>query len=219
MTANFADDFASDTPGGAVVRAATDIRELILQRVLLPGEQVRQEDLASRLGISRGPIREALQVLAVEGVVRYERNRGYFVTRFTAEEMRQLYLIRDLLESEVLRSLPPMSAKNLNSLRKINKKIQEDNNSSSIIRLNRTFHDTLTEHSPLSLLKSELAHIGRMTTAYQSLSINSLANRHLVVSDHEEMITALAANDNDLLVIISRRHREASLDRLTPILG
>lgn len=58
-----------------------------------------------------------------------------------------------------------------------------------------------------------------MTTAYQSLSINSLANRHLVVSDHEEMITALAANDNDLLVIISRRHREASLDRLTPILG
>ncbi|MFC9840336.1 GntR family transcriptional regulator [Rhodococcus sp. NPDC127530] len=208
-----------ETRVGAVVRAAIDIRELVLQRVLLPGEQVRQEDLAQQLGISRGPIREALQVLAVEGIVRYERNRGYFVTRFTSDEMRQLYLIRELLESEVLRSLPPMCEDDLTRLRKINDEIRTDENSGEVIRLNRAFHDAVTEHSSLTLLKGQLATIGRMTLAYQSLSINALSNRHVVVSDHDDMIAALAAGDNELLVDIARRHRKASLDRLIPILS
>jgi DNA-binding GntR family transcriptional regulator len=217
---NVADNVAGNDHGGSVARAATDIRELILRRSLLPGEQVRQEDLAKRIGTSRGPIREALQVLAVEGIVRYERNRGYFVTRFTTSEMRQLYLIRDLLESEILSQLPAVPPETLDELRSINERIQASgNDSEAVIRLNREFHDLVTEGSPLNLLKGELQHVGRMTLAYQSLSVNSLTDWELLVSDHARIISALEAQDNALLVELSRSHRETSLSRLAPILG
>jgi DNA-binding GntR family transcriptional regulator len=217
MTEN---NLADNGHGGSVARAAADIRELILRRSLLPGEQVRQEDLANRIGTSRGPIREALQVLAVEGIVRYERNRGYFVTRFTTSEMQQLYLIRDLLESEILAQLPETTAETVEQLRAINDRIQASGDDSDIvIQLNREFHDLVIEASPLNLLKGELQHIGRMTLAYQSLSVNSLTNWELLVSDHARIISALEAHDNKLLVELSRAHRETSLSRLAPILG
>lgn len=213
-------NLADNGHGGSVARAATDIRELILRRSLLPGEQVRQEDLANRIGTSRGPIREALQVLAVEGIVRYERNRGYFVTRFTTSEMQQLYLIRDLLESEILAQLPEVTPETLDQLRAINERIQASGeDADTVVQLNREFHALVIECSPLNLLKGELQHIGRMTLAYQSLSVNSLTNWELLVSDHARIISALEAQDNELLVELSRTHRETSLSRLAPILG
>ena len=216
---NIAADLASTEHGGAVSRAAADIRALILQRSLLPGEQVRQEDLARHIGMSRGPIREALQVLAVEGVLRYERNRGYFVTRFTADGMSQLYLIRDLLESEILSKLPPAEPDTLAHLRKINQEIRAGGEDlDRVIRLNHEFHDIIFAASPLDVLRTEIEHIGRMTMAYQSLSINALTDWELLFTDHEQIIDAWERGDMVELIAVSRRHRETSLQRLAPIL-
>jgi DNA-binding GntR family transcriptional regulator len=217
--ANIAEDVAPTAHGGAVARAAADIRSLILQRSLLPGEQVRQEDLVRQIGTSRGPIREALQVLAVEGVLRYERNRGYFVTRFTDHEMQQLYLIRDLLESEILKRLPPPPPETVERLRSINEEIRSAGDDlDHVIQLNRDFHGTILAASTLDVLRNELEHIGRMTMAYQSLSINALTDWDLLYDDHEEIIDAWERGDHIRLVDVSRRHRETSLRRLEPIL-
>jgi DNA-binding GntR family transcriptional regulator len=219
-------DLAADIDGDAagrgslVARAAADIRSLVLRRHLLPGEQVRQEDLSTMVGVSRGPIREALQILAVEGVVRYERNRGYFVTRFTAEEMRQLYLIRDLLESEMLSSLGAVPAETIEAMHAINERIRHGNDDlQTVIGLNRQFHDLVFASSDLHILRAELQHIRRMTTAYQSLSINALTNWELLASDHDDIIDALASHDNARLVEVCRMHRDRSLTRLSPVLG
>jgi DNA-binding GntR family transcriptional regulator len=216
---NVAAQTVSSRDSGAVAKAATDIRSLILQRHLLPGEQVRQEDLARQLGTSRGPIREALQVLAAEGVLRYERHRGYFVTRFTSDEMRQLYVIRELLESEVLKSLPTVSDADITELRRINEQIRSGGDDlDAVVTLNKQFHDLIFEPSPLNVLKAELDHIGRMTTAYQSLSINALTDWELLADDHDKIIEALSAGDRDELVHMSRIHRDRSVARLIPIL-
>jgi DNA-binding GntR family transcriptional regulator len=204
---------------GAVARAATSIRNLVVHRAFLPGEQVRQEDVAQQLGISRGPIREALQVLAVEGVLRYERNRGYFVTRFTADEMQQLYLIRDLLESEILARLGPLPQEILERLKEINEQIRSGGvDLKTVIQLNRSFHDLIFAASPLHILNAQLQQIGRMTMAYQALAINALDGWELLASDHDRIIAALEAGDNDRLVNIQCKHRETSLNRLVPIL-
>jgi DNA-binding GntR family transcriptional regulator len=61
--------------------AAAQIRGLIIDGVLLPGEKVRQADLAAKIGVSRSPLREALRTLESERVVSYEINRGYVVAR------------------------------------------------------------------------------------------------------------------------------------------
>src|SRR5262245_62073768 len=91
---------------------ANALRDAILQGDLSPGEQIRQAEWAERLGTSRIPVREALKALAAEGLLSHDHNRGYFVIRFGADEMAQIYLLRRLLETELLRSLvdPPPTA-------------------------------------------------------------------------------------------------------------
>jgi DNA-binding GntR family transcriptional regulator len=204
---------------GAVGRAATAVRNLILRREIVPGQQLRQEDLARQIGISRGPLREALQVLAGEGVLNYVRNRGYFVTRLAAREMQQVYLIRDLLETEILRSLPPAPEVHLAGLRSVNARIRDEKNDLlTVIYLNKQFHDLISSPSPLKLLIGEIEQVSRMAIAYQALSLSSLDAWQSVTDDHEMMIDALARYDLDSLVATARAHRHKTLTVLLPVL-
>ena len=61
--------------------AATRIRGLVMDGILLPGEKLRQLELAEQIGVSRSPLREALRTLESEGILTYEVNRGYVVAR------------------------------------------------------------------------------------------------------------------------------------------
>jgi DNA-binding GntR family transcriptional regulator len=214
---------AKDGPGrrgGTSARAADAIRDLILTRAILPGEQVRQEDLAVEIGTSRGPIREALQILAVEGLVRHEPNRGYFVSRLTMQDMKQIYLVRDLLESEVLRSLGTPSENVIAELREINDKIRAlDATSHAVADLNTRFHALMMAESPLTYLKEVLTDVQRKYIAYQTVLLHDREVWQAVAEQHEEMVDALEAGDADRLVELARHHREVSLIRLAPVLG
>ncbi len=95
--------------GSAVAsqRIAGALREEILGGRHLPGERIRQEDIAARYGASRIPVREALAMLAAEGLVTLVANAGAWVTRLSAAECAEAYLIRERLEPLLLRmSLP-----------------------------------------------------------------------------------------------------------------
>ncbi|MFC9434963.1 GntR family transcriptional regulator [Nocardia sp. NPDC057030] len=81
------------------------VRGAILDGELSPGEQLRQQIWADRCGVSRPPVREALEILSNEGLLTHELNQGYFVAKFSNEEVEQLYTMRDLLEAEALRTL------------------------------------------------------------------------------------------------------------------
>ena len=77
---------ADAEPLQLTLEAAAQIRGLIIDRVLLPGEKIRQVELAERIGVSRSPLREALRTLESEGVVAYEINRGYVVAKLDDDE-------------------------------------------------------------------------------------------------------------------------------------
>lgn len=88
-------------------RIAGALREEILGGRYLPGERIRQEDIAARHGASRIPVREALAMLTAEGLVTMVANAGAWVTRLSAAECAEVYLIRERLEPLLLRmSLP-----------------------------------------------------------------------------------------------------------------
>ena len=88
-------------------RIAGALREEILGGRYRPGERIRQEDIAAQYGASRIPVREALAMLAAEGLVTLVANAGAWVTRLSADECAEAYLIRERLEPLLLRmSLP-----------------------------------------------------------------------------------------------------------------
>lgn len=87
----------------AVLLAHAQLRQLILAERLKPGEWLRQEELATRLRISRTPIREALRLLAEEGLIKLEPHRGARVSPLSLEELEEIYAARMGLEGLVAR--------------------------------------------------------------------------------------------------------------------
>ncbi len=79
------------------------LRQSIIDREIEPGAQLGEVELATSFGVSRGPVREALQRLVQEGLVRSEPHRGVFVPVLSDEDVVDVYLARDALESAAVR--------------------------------------------------------------------------------------------------------------------
>ena len=81
------------------------LRDSIVNGSLEPGSQLSEVELATRFGVSRGPVREALQRLIQEGLVRSEPHRGVFVPVLSDDDVRDIYLARDALETSAVRRI------------------------------------------------------------------------------------------------------------------
>lgn len=81
-------------------RVHAALREAITTGRLAPDSRIKQEQVATELGVSRTPVREALHLLEREGLVRLVPRRGAIVQGFTAADVRELYELRELLEPE-----------------------------------------------------------------------------------------------------------------------
>ena len=78
--------------------AADLIRQAIVEGRVLPGERLKEEELAQQLGISRTPVREALLILQTEGLVEASPNRGATVRSYELPDLEDMYELRALLE-------------------------------------------------------------------------------------------------------------------------
>jgi DNA-binding GntR family transcriptional regulator len=83
------------------------LRESIISGTLSPGARLSEVELASTFGVSRGPVREALQRLIQEGLVRSAPHRGVFVPVLGEDDVRDIYLARHALESSAVRHILP----------------------------------------------------------------------------------------------------------------
>lgn len=101
-----------DTPSSVLIPRATfasivteRLRATIVDGSLKPGTQLSEVELASSFGVSRGPVREALQRLIQEGLLVSEAHRGVFVPVLTDDDVRDVYVAREALESAAVRSI------------------------------------------------------------------------------------------------------------------
>lgn len=81
-----------------------ELRRAITSGELRPGGPIRQEALAARFEVSRVPLREALKALEAEGLVVHHVHRGYFVAELSLADLEEIYRIRELLETEAVRT-------------------------------------------------------------------------------------------------------------------
>jgi DNA-binding GntR family transcriptional regulator len=98
----------------------TALRDAILSGQLKPGTRLRQEETAAQLQVSRIPLRDALRQLATEGLVRIDARRGAYVASLTADDVREVFTLRLLLEppciAASIRRLDPESLTRLDAL-------------------------------------------------------------------------------------------------------
>lgn len=101
----------------AVTRVADALRTRIIEGELLPGAKLSQERVQDALGVSRGTLREALQVLVRERLLVHELSRGVFVRRLSLADVADLYAVRRVVECAALRSVTAMTPGGLRRLR------------------------------------------------------------------------------------------------------
>ena len=208
---------AEAEPLQLTLQAAAQIRGLIIDRVLLPGEKILQVELAERIGVSRSPLREALRTLESEGVVAYEANRGYVVARVGDDDLAQIYRMRALLEDELLRSVRRPDAAVLDELREINDKLMvsiDEQDVAAVQRYNREFHFAIFDLSPLGQIRKEVARLWQMTDIYSAAWWRRQPEaKKRIGAEHKAIIGALRKFDPDKLVEICATHRTGGLER------
>jgi DNA-binding GntR family transcriptional regulator len=208
---------AEAEPLQLTLQAAAQIRGLIIDRVLLPGEKILQVELAERIGVSRSPLREALRTLEAEGVVAYETNRGYVVARLGDGDLAQIYRMRELLEDELLRTVRRPSAEVLAELKDLNEKMMvaiDERDVTEVLRYNREFHFTIFDLSPLNLVRKEVGRLWQMSDIYSAAWWRRQPEaKKRIGAEHKAIISALRRYDLDKLVEICAAHRTGGLER------
>jgi len=116
-SALLATDRASLDRGGYGERVADVLRDRITQGVFPPGTRLSEEALREALGVSRNTLREAFRLLAHEGLLAHEFNRGVFVRELTADDVRDLYAFRRILEGAAIRAAASAPAGALDRVR------------------------------------------------------------------------------------------------------
>jgi len=109
-----------------------------------PGEPLRQEEIAAEFGVSRVPVREALFQLQAEGLVHVVANKGVYVRGMDAAQLRELFRLRRLIETDVLcEAVPLHSAATLNRLETVQAALDKASAVADWIAGDREFHEAL----------------------------------------------------------------------------
>ncbi|MDB5367980.1 MAG: transcriptional regulator, GntR family [Rhodospirillales bacterium] len=188
----------------------TNLRGMILDRALKPGEKISEQALCERFGVSRTPLREALKVLAAEGIVELLPHRGATIARITEDEVDELFPIMAALEGLAGElACEQASDADIARVRKLHDamiKAYRAGDEVQYLRFNRAIHEAMFEIARNDALKSMYQQILTRIHSSRFVVRKSEANWKSAVQEHEEIMAALAARDKRRLPKLLRKH-------------
>ncbi|WNG81265.1 GntR family transcriptional regulator [Mycobacterium sp. ITM-2016-00316] len=187
-----------------------ELRRAILDGGVPPGTQIPLAEVAEIFGVSQIPIREALKTLVAEGLISHRRNGGYTVALLTAQELREMYIVRETLEAASLAAAVHNATDTDRATAVIANQLLEqairDGDAAAYHRGSRQFHAALTGPSRMHRLLHMLEAAWNVTEPVQSMVHVSPADRADLHADHRAMLEAFLAGDVDALLAISEQH-------------
>lgn len=184
--------------------------DLIVNRTLKPGQHLVEIDLAEHLGVSRQPVREALQRLQTEGWVDLRPAQGAFVHNPTEEEADQLLSVRSVLESHSARlaaeRVTPEQLERLRELQARGVEALEAQDVERMVAANAALHGFITELSGNAVLAEMIASVDRKVRWYYApLALNRGQDAW---TEHAALIQAIGSKDADTAARIMAEHTE-----------
>lgn len=200
---------------------AVELRRRIRVGLLPPGQQIRQDALATELKISRTPLRQALNALVAEGLVSHSPNVGYFVVRLSKAELAEVYLVRETLERQLYETLD-FDKLDLSAVRNLAEQIEDvmrRGDVHEITRLNRDFHFAIFAASPLTIVQRFVAGAWSMSEGYRSIYVVDPTARERVAKEHRLLITTLSRGDRAKVIEVASAHRSAAREVVSAFIG
>jgi DNA-binding GntR family transcriptional regulator len=192
------------------------LRDLISDGELRHGTKIPEARLCARFGVSRTPMREALKVLAAEGLVSLTPNRGATVARITYDEIEQLFPIMGVLEALAgelcCARLYPAGLERLERLHAEMITQYRSGRWAAYFKLNRAIHETIFEIAENPALSLMYQHLLIRTHAVRFVARKTDSRWREAVEDHEAMMAALRKRDGTRLAAILREHLRHKAD-------
>ncbi|EME53289.1 GntR family transcriptional regulator [Amycolatopsis decaplanina] len=199
---------------------ARQLRDAIMTGALPPGTQLGETDLASRFQVSRGPLREAMQHLVSEGLLRSERHRGLFVIDLGPGDVYDIYSARSAIErAAMLRALRgdrERVATELEEAVSAMAAAADDDDPTALSWADLRFHEALIAASG----SKRLVRMARTLLIETRMCLTALQGTYQQVeervTEHTRIIEALRAGDEETALSLLEAHMEDAVQRLAP---
>ena len=194
------------------------LRRSLIDGTFRPGQRLRQDTLATQLGVSTMPVREALRRLEAEGLVNISPRRGATVSDLRAEELEEIFLLRVSLEPLAARlGVPNLTHADLDQMRHTLEAIDDANKRgepAQFLRLDRQFHSVLNDAARRPLLATFITTLWNRSDPYRRASVFH-SNRALQAQDeHRELLRACENRDAEAAERFTRLNIQRTADEL-----
>ena len=192
------------------------LRDAISDGRIAVGERVREEEIARELGVSRTPVREALQRLHQRGLLVFGNGRGLVVAELSQHQVLQLYAMREILEGSAARfAAQHANATDVSILYRLQKDLAEAKpDALLLVTLNRRFHQAIYEAAHNQYLMQTLNMLHDSLALLHNATFRVPSRRSESDEEHRRIVAAIEKHDPDAAEEAARQHiRQAQRTR------
>jgi DNA-binding GntR family transcriptional regulator len=196
---------------------ADRLREKIFARELEPGSWIDELKLAAEWGISRTPLREALKVLAVEGLVTMKVRRGAYVTEMSRDDVGQVYRLLALLESDAAGEVAESASdEQIAELRALHERLEKQTRQrDAFFATNESFHLKLLEFAGNRWRSQIVADLRKVMKLNRHHSLFKQGRIGESLAEHRAIMQALEMRDGKRATRLMREHFQSGLQAAT----
>ena len=201
---------------GTQLSRADDVRERVVEAIrlgrYLPGERIRETEVADWLSVSRTPVREAFRRLESEGLLVFESWRGAIVADLNRQQISELYAMREVLEGAAAK----LAARHIDEaeielleilLERSNK---DDASAEELAELNRQFHEAIYASAHNRYLSQTLEQLRNNLALLKGTTYSVPGRRETVAAEHRAILDAISARDPMAAETAARAHINAA---------
>ncbi len=192
------------------------LKQMIIDGVIKPGERIIETEYSNKFQISRTPIREAIRMLELEGLVESQTTGGVIVKTLTRDEISEIYKIRIALESliieEIIKKINNQDIKKLEKVLKNTKKAFEVKDIEKVFSLFTEFNQILYDIASLPKVTGMINNINLYLKRFRKLSIDNPSRKEEAFEDHVQILEAIKNKELSTAISINRMHLEKSMN-------
>lgn len=196
------------------------LKEMIIEGKIAQGERIIETEYSEQFQISRTPIREALRMLELEGLVVSNAKGGVLVKKFTQEEIVEVYKIRIALEGiileEVIQKATEDDIKIIEKILEDTKVEIENKNLEKVFELFSKFNFVLYEIAKVPRVMGMINNINLYLKRFRKLSIDNTIRKEEAFNDHVQILKCIKNKDLKKALKINRKHLEKSMTFMIP---
>lgn len=178
---------------------ADQLRNRIFAHDLAPGAWIDEQSLAKEFGISRTPMREAIKVLAAEGLITMKLRRGAYVTEVNRGDLEQIFTVLSLLEGEAAKEAATKAKESdLNALDDLHLRLEKaaaDRNLDLFFEVNVRFHERIIAIAANPWMTSVIDDLRKVLKLQRKDSLSRSGRLQQSLSEHREILKALLKRD------------------------